>query len=209
MSDKLIDNQACSGRVETIQLLLDGELRPPERQVFEDHLAACQQCQTHLAELKAVYAELALVTEMAVPDDLADQVMAKLPAQALPPAISLERRGHPIFLGQLGLAIQIVIGLIALSIASTITTPNLNHQILWLPWLIVSEMFSSFGNWLTDLTGYVDLWAQKWPPTIGFVGLAISPTLAVVLVTGLGLVWLVGNTLLLTTHQSTPKNGGV
>jgi hypothetical protein len=209
MSDSYIDNRACPGRVETIQLWLDSELPASERAVFEAHLATCHQCQADLAALETIHSDLATLTEVAAPGDLVDQVMANLPVQATPQAIPSETNGRPFFLGQLALAVQIGVGLVLLLMALRLITPDLNHPALWLPWLTVAEMFTSFGAWLAGLSGYVDLWARKWPPTMEFTGLDISPTLAVMLLAGLGLAWLAGNTLLLAPRQSPPKNGGV
>jgi hypothetical protein len=209
MSNRVTDNRACPGRVETIQLWLDRELPVSEQATFEAHLATCPQCQADLAELRTIYAELATLPEVAAPDDLVGQVMVNLPARTLSPARSTDTKDQLFFLSQLALAVQMGVGLIFLLLAIRLISPNLDHRLLWLPWLTISEMVSSFGHWLTELSGYVDLWARTWPPSLSLVGLDISPTLAVILMAALGLAWLAGNTLLLGPRQSTPKNGGV
>lgn len=209
MTDSFSNDRACPGQPETSQLWLDSELPPAERAALEAHLATCPRCQADLAGLKAIYADLARLTEVAAPGDLVDRVMMNLPVQTTPRAISPETNGRPFFLGQLALAVQIGVGLGLLLVALRLIGPDLNHPALWLPWFTVAEMVASFGTWLAGLSSYANMWARTWPPTIGFAGLDISPTLAVMLVAGLGLAWLAGNTLLLAPRPSTPKNGGV
>jgi hypothetical protein len=161
------------------------------------------------AVFNAAYRLLGQREEAAAPDGLVDQVMANLPAQTFSPLRAAGTSDRPIFLGQLALAVQIGVGLVLLLTAVRLITPNFNGQFLWLPWLTLSEMVSSFGHWLADLGGYVNLLAQKWSPIVEIVRLDISPTLAMMLAAGLGIAWLAGNTLLLAPRQSTPKNGGV
>lgn len=63
---------------ETLDAYRDGALGPAAHTAVEAHLASCAACQTALAELDMVYAELASVPETPPPHDLAPGVLARI-----------------------------------------------------------------------------------------------------------------------------------
>jgi hypothetical protein len=201
MSKTHFSNQNCPGQEETIHLYLDGELGLPERETFEIHLEQCQTCQVRLAELEALIAELVTLEELAAPNEIVDQVMAKLPATT--PAQQQDA------LSWLVLASQVALGLGLIVFILPFITPVFNNQLLRLPWVIFSEMFHSLSNWLTLSTLEFSNRLQAWPETMAFTWLDLSPLVASAVVVGLGLAWLIGNTMLLSPRHTTSKNGGV
>jgi anti-sigma factor RsiW len=63
---------------ETLNLFLDRQLAPSERDDAQVHLAACAKCRAELAALERVSAALASVTPERLPGDLAPRVLAQI-----------------------------------------------------------------------------------------------------------------------------------
>ena len=185
---------------ETIHLFLDGELSPPERNAFVEHLEGCPDCQARLVELTALYTELASLDEVTPPVDITPYVMAKLPP--------LDTAGRYAWLGRLALLSQVVIGLALILVAWPTITGVANNEFIWQTWLELADVARSLNGWLADWVVQTGDWAAvRWPPRIGVVGLNIAPWLLAALILGLSLGWLVGNGLLLRTSPSSLKNG--
>jgi anti-sigma factor RsiW len=194
---------ACPGQEETLYLYLDAALNPAEQEKFEPHLAHCQVCQTLLTDLQALFTELNALEDIPAPVNIADRVMADI-AVTIP---SPERSG----LSWLVLAGQIAIGLTLLIFAQPMVTTSFDYQQLWLPWqTMLGDISRSLTTWLLELgLNLEQLLQSQWPPAIArSAGLDLPLGLALAVVAGLGLAWLVGNTMLLRTHSPTLKNGG-
>jgi anti-sigma factor RsiW len=193
----------CPGQEETLYLYLDAVLNPVEQEEFETHLAHCQECQRLLVDLQALFTELNTLEDVAAPVNIADRVMAYIAATTSSP----ERSG----LGWLILAGQIGVGLTLLIVAQPMVATSFDYQQLWLPWqTLPGDISQSLTTWLLELGFSLEqLLQSQWPPAVArSAGLDLPPGVALALVAGLGLAWLVGNTMLLRTNSPTLKNGG-
>jgi len=190
-----------SAFAETIHLFLDGELSPPERVAFLEHLGQCPDCQARLVELTALFTELASLDEVAPPVDIAPNVMAELPP--------LDTTRRYAWLGRLALLSQIVIGLALILVAWPTIIEAANNELIWQAWLDLADIARSLDGWLADWAVQAGQSAAvRWPPRVGVVGFNIAPWLLAALILGLSLGWLVGNGLLLRSSPSSLKNGG-
>ena len=195
-------NQRHSSQEETFHLYLDGELTPDEQEVFIDHLQQCKTCQTRLAELQALFAELGTLEEMPAPVNILPQVMANLPASNTASRYAV--------LGRIALVVQIIVGLTMIFLTWPMIVSTQNSRLVWQSWLIISDIGLSLNGWLMDLTSNVSRQVlSQWPPTVQFSGFNISSSLVIILIITLGLAWLIGNGVLLRYNQSSTKNGGI
>lgn len=195
----MMDN-ACSIQEETVHLYLDKALPPPEWEAFAAHLPQCPACQTRLADLQSLFAELMLLDDVDAPVDLASQVMATLPA----PAASA-RFVSP---GLLALAAQLSVGVLIAVAAWPVITSTTTYPVQQFV-LTLSQIVLSLNGWLNDvIAGLNNLIPARWPPAGPVSGLDISPAIIALLIIGLGLAWLIGNTILLRQNPSSFKNGG-
>jgi len=194
---------ACPGQEETLYLYLDAVLNPAKQEEFETHLAHCPACQTLLIDLRALFTELDTLEDVPAPVDVADRVMADIAAATPSP----ERSG----LSWLVPAGQIAIGLTLLIVAQPMVATSFDYQQLWLPWqTLLGDTSLSLTIWLLELRLNLEqLLQSQWPPAIArSAGLDLPLGVALALVAGLSLAWLIGNTMLLRTNSPTLKNGG-
>lgn len=191
----------CPGREETIYLFLDDALNPMERAAFLNHLQTCATCQSLLTKLADLFTELMALPEITAPPELVPQVMARLPARP-----TSARR---VTLGQLALIGQVVMGVVLLLIFAPVIAASLENPLLWQPWFSLSGMFISLLTWLRELLTNLVAQAQtQWPPRTPWLVVNLSPLWLGEIVAGLGLIWLIGNGLLLRRHPTSFKNGG-
>lgn len=199
----------CPGQPELVQRYLDDDLSPPQRQIFETHLEACAACQTHLRELQALFAELAVVETgpLAPPPHLTEAVMAALPPQDESAAAQTS------WPGRLVLALEALLGLGLLawlwpwfSIWLTQVNPVSEMDALHLSLSVLSLSGWLEGN-LLNLQSQGQLWWQTVQTTTEAY---LPPGLTLGLGLVLGLVWLLGNGVLLKNPSASesPYSGG-
>ncbi|MDH3676057.1 MAG: zf-HC2 domain-containing protein [Anaerolineae bacterium] len=186
---------------ETIHRYLDNELTPVEKEAFLGHLEQCPACQAQLVRLETLFAELASLEEVLPPVDVTPQVMAGLP--------SIDSARRYAWIGRLALASQIAIGLVLILVAWPMINTAVNSQVIWQAWLEIANVIQSLNSWATDFVVTANSWiATQWPPNLGLAEYNIAPGLAVFLIAGLSLGWLIGNGVLLRHNPSSPNNGG-
>jgi anti-sigma factor RsiW len=193
----------CPGRAEAIYLWLDGELPALEQTEFQTHLAGCPACQRLLAELQTLLAQVDSLAEVAAPAELADQVMARLPQpQTTAPGQTLSQW---VLLG------QIVAGLSLVVITLPQVVPLIQGQLAWLSWSTWANILAmETGAW-AELIWQVGLWLQNQPAQLTSLtaSFQLSGGPALLVVAGLVIAWLVGNTLLLKSSPRTFKHRGI
>jgi hypothetical protein len=194
MSDK-----GCLGRTETIHRYLDQDLSSPEKATFLAHLQGCATCQFILADLQALFTEMASLEEIEPPLDLVTQVMARLPVP------SKQRK----LVGQFFLAGQTLVGLSLLVLGFPLLRALLDRYLSFSPGESVLLMVYSLADWSVDLGQTLNYWwLHQWPSPGDLWGLSISPGNALLIVACLGLIWLAGNFLLLGQPAQFLKNRG-
>ena len=196
---------SCSGQEETVYLYLDGELSAIERAAFEAHLNTCPACRELLAEAATLFADLASIETLPVPEAdvsvMAQQVMEHLPAP------DGSRSFSP--LGMLLLAAQLVVGLALL----VFTVPKLvaPYRVM-LGTLTRIDSATWLGNlrfWIESLSQQTSTWLEnQWHQMVDFSLLNISPQVALLGLALLGLAWLLSNGLLLRRGATSIRNGG-
>lgn len=170
---------------------LDGQLDGDQQQVVEAHLAVCGTCRAELADLQALFAELAALPEVAFDGNVAEEVVSELNQQ--------EAFGSwPVWL----LAIQAAVGMGLMAL-------------LWpsIQWLLrfVSETTETavitlqpqprllWQDMIADAAATVEQLQMGWQLDIPFEQWAWVVLLALV-------IWIVGNRLLLV---DLPQNNQV
>lgn len=168
---------------ETLNEILDHALAPRQRAGVESHLAACPECAARLDEVRALFAELDSLPELALNVDFAPAIVARLEQSAPIP--------RPVRWLTAAQALgAILAGILAWPLAETILQP------LKLPSLteILAGATSSWLQASADLRlpNLTDLTFQA--PTLGLDLTSTSLTIAIV---GVSVLWLAANGLLL------------
>jgi anti-sigma factor RsiW len=66
----------CKELVELVTDYLDGALTPPDRERFEEHLAACAGCTRYLAQMRETIRLTGALTEEQIPTEQRDALLA-------------------------------------------------------------------------------------------------------------------------------------
>jgi anti-sigma factor RsiW len=66
----------CQELVELVTEYLDGALPPPERARFEQHLAACEGCRRHLAQVQETIRVAGSLPPERLPDGAREDLLA-------------------------------------------------------------------------------------------------------------------------------------
>ena len=199
MTDRLIPHLSD----ELLNEYLDAALAPSARSTAAAHLAACPACAERLSSLSVVFSELAKLPPAPLRRDLRAGVMAAVRAQrptALRPLADPKRR--PV---QLVFGLQLLAAFALLAFAWPFLVPLAGLQRIFAPGL--------FDGLAAGLTGARLPSANLWPAVQGWLaGLGTQSALlfAIVpspLVVGLvllaaGLLWLLGNALLLRPNAA-------
>jgi|SRR5688572_26207526 len=194
-----MSNKGCLGRTETIHRYLDQDLSSSEKEPFLGHLQGCAACQTILADLQALFTDMASLEEIEPPLDLVTQVMARLPAPS-------QRRK---LAGQLLLVGQMLVGLGLLVLGFPLLHALLDRHLSFSPRETLFLIFYSLADWGLDIGQALNYgWLHLWPSLGDLWGLSISPRNALMIVACLGLIWLAGNLLLLGQPSQFLKNRG-
>lgn len=165
---------------ETLNEILDHALAPRQCAEAESHLAVCPECAARLDELRALFAELDSLPDLALNVDFAPAIIARLEQNAPIP--------RPVRWLTLAQALgAILAGVLAWPLVETILQP------LKLPSFaeILAGATSSWLQATADLR-LPELTFQT--PTLGLDLTSTSPTVAIVIVS---VLWLAANGLLL------------
>jgi predicted anti-sigma-YlaC factor YlaD len=192
--------------IETLDLYLDQALDAPTRAAVESHLATCAVCRAELDALHGLFAALAALPPEPLPADLAGPVLRRIAGAPVPARSRAWPAGHPYAITLL--AVQIVLaGLLvawygpALTSAAAVelaalprpALPDLSASLAWLEgWLAM------LGTILSGLIPAED--ALRAGPLAG-----LSAAQSAIGLAALGLVWLLGNRLILA-GSSEPQN---
>ncbi|MCG2783903.1 MAG: zf-HC2 domain-containing protein [Anaerolineae bacterium] len=165
---------------ETLNEILDHALAPSQRAGVESHLAACPECAARLDELRALFAELDSLPDLALNVDFAPAILARVRQNAPIP--------RPVRWLTLAQSIgAIIAGILAWPLVETILQP------LKLPSL--AEVLAGAASFWLQVTADLrlpDLTFQT--PTLGLDLTSTSVTIAIVSVS---VLWLAANGLLL------------
>jgi anti-sigma factor RsiW len=66
----------CKELVELVTDYLEGALTPPDRERFEEHLAACAGCTRYLAQIRETIRLTGVLTEEQIPTEQRDALLA-------------------------------------------------------------------------------------------------------------------------------------
>src|SRR5947209_3058088 len=79
---------ACMHFLPQLSPFVDGELKPPEREAFERHLAACKDCTARVADFRAEAGLVRVGLDMLADDvdfkDFSNRVMARITPARMP-----------------------------------------------------------------------------------------------------------------------------
>jgi len=167
---------------ETLNEYLDGTLASPERDAADGHLAGCVDCRARLGELNGLFAALADLPDVALERDISEAVRAALKGRVVVP------RGMRLALLAQGLALPVILAL-AWPLLKVETALAGFSAPLSLPSFSAADLAGRFAA----LAAF-SLPAFKLSFSLGLDPPAIWITLTLV---SAGLLWLVGNALLL------------
>jgi len=191
---------------ETLNQYLDEALDAPARAAAESHLAACEVCQAELDALRELFAALATLTPEPLPIDLAAPVLQRITPAMAPMRPRAWPAGHPYAVALL--AAQVVLaGLLAawfgpalasaaaveLAALPRLALPDPSALLAWL-----DGCLSTLSAMLPRLALAED--ALRAGPLAGLSAAQWAIGLA-----ALGLLWLLGNRLILA-GSSEPQN---
>lgn len=66
----------CQELVELVTDYLEGALPEEDRERFEDHLAGCRHCATHIAQMRTTIAVVGRLREEELPDVAREELLA-------------------------------------------------------------------------------------------------------------------------------------
>jgi len=172
---------------DTLNGYLDGALTDQERAAAEAHLLSCTACAGQLSALRAMFIELDALPELALADDLAPAVIARLDRPARLPGV--------------------IRWLALVQVAAVLCA-------VWLTWpLLKAGLSNELPIQLNALAEWAEAWVETWRlwieslaavrfslPTGVISQLAFDRAnagLALLALCGLAAAWLVGNRLLL------------
>ncbi len=180
---------------ELLNLYLDDALESAEKVGVEGHLKTCPVCQQELAAIQAVFVTLSEWQLETPPYDISRVVMAQLEPI---PVISNRWLSLAILTAQIMvcglLGFWVVPWLVNLFIDNS---PNIDFS-------GAGQLFSRLIDWFAGLPGIIPAPGNLNLP---LTNLGFNPLLWLLIAGGLGIVWLVGNRLLLAgLTQSNPNS---
>jgi hypothetical protein len=167
---------------ELLNEYLDGEIA--ERAETEKHLAQCADCAARLAALQALFTELDSLPEAALTHDLAAPVTRTLTGRAILPR-SL----------RLTVTLQAALAVVAITFAAPLVTQFLAPYESSMELPSLTDLFLQLqSQWIL----WLDALSQFHLPTIPEIPVfEFSNTFIAFALTGISILWLVGNGLLL------------
>jgi hypothetical protein len=185
------------------QVYLDEELSPSHRRNFEKHINWCEKCREVMLELQDLYSQIEGLSEFEPPSDLSTVILDRL---------IYGKKGEPLLkrMTMIQISFTSVLVIISLSITSLDLINSILSDLLTLIlsglqksiWSIIDGI-SSFYNLITNIKipfSNIDVFSVFNAPSLNHLLLfAISS----------GLLWLLGNRVLLSRINHTYKiNGG-
>lgn len=168
---------------DTLNEYIDNALAPASRAEVDAHLAVCATCSAELDVLRALFAQIESLPEVALQRDLAPAVVGRLPIRAQMP-----RPVRWVLVAQGVAALVILAALLPLLDFSALQLPTLSPNWFILPALpTFSDLLARNSLTLPSLSLPIDL------PALSLVLLLVSA----------GLLWLIGNGLLLLLPRTT------
>lgn len=180
---------------------LDGVLDPGQVAGLEAHLAGCGDCQSRLTDLQALFSALEALPEAPLGRDLTPQVMAALQPPPIP-----WRAGRWVAAFQVATAVAVL--LISWPLLQSLVPPatTLQFQQALADWLnqTLAGLAAGLEAWRLAVTAWVQQALALARPSAYIPGFAANlwPWLA-----ALGLLWLLGNGLLLGPVRQRSSNG--
>ena len=175
---------------DVLNLYLDNQLEFSERAELERHLVVCSVCQDDLAQLRMLFTKLQMLSIEPIPVDLTATVLQRIE----PPARKLTYIW-------LILVFQVIsTTIIAVQINSIYTIWIINRLENWL-FAPINISTSSINEWFDNQTIYLQEMfiegLQGLRTLQGELPIVDSPQQLIVTLLILGIIWLVGNQLML------------
>jgi|GEM_PF-6656671 len=175
---------------DVLNLYLDNQLEFSERAELERHLVVCSVCQDDLAQLRMLFTKLQMLSIEPIPVDLTATVLQRIE----PPARKLTYTW-------LILVFQVIsTTIIAVQINSIYTIWIINRLENWL-FAPINISTSSINEWFDNQTIYLQEMfiegLQGLRTLQGELPIVDSPQQLIVTLLILGIIWLVGNQLML------------
>lgn len=168
---------------ETLNEYLDNALTPAARADVDAHLAACDTCTAELESLRTLFAQIGSLPEATLERNLTPIVVARLPVR-----VGMSRPLGWALAAQGLVALVLLAALLPFADFSSLNLPTLTPDLFILPTLpTLSSLFTQITVTLPSLSLPIDM------PTLLLVPLLAS----------VGLLWLVGNGLLLLFPRAT------
>jgi len=163
---------------EQLNEILDGRLTAP-------HLDSCGECQTRLADLRAVFVALESLPETNLPRDLSESILSRLPHQKPSQAWNW---------------------LLALQLASTVGVFIWFANLFQVPTEVAAYQLPSFNlllGWLIASASSLQFSLPSLPEST--FNLQLSPFNLTLLLLSTAALWIIGNNLLLRAPTRGPR----
>lgn len=195
---------------ETLFARLDGRLEPAQAAAAEAHLAACAACAEQAESFRRLFSDLAAVPDLEAPAGLAAPVLAAIRARSAETTLRLPSAIRIAAALQLAAAVGIFLLLGPQIVGMIETGPGLPDPVGWLDSLV--QWFARLPGLAASWTLPVRAWLEQLQPpafsSFHFDADALLPSIAALLplIASSGLLWLVGNALLIRSPRKTQEN---
>ena len=186
-----------------LQEYLDHELAIPDRKILEEHLKICQRCNGKLNSLEKLYSQIKEMPEISLSKDLSSAIIGRIESQ---PNVNPPFPRWVVFT-------QILVAVIAITsfpynFSLDINFPDLSRfQISWFS--NVQQFFNSIPNGISSLYQSVLEVDFIFSFRLFFSSSDFLSSGYILLLTiSAGLLWVVGNKILLSNLNQNKFNGG-
>jgi predicted anti-sigma-YlaC factor YlaD len=192
--------------IETLNLYLDQALDAPTHAAVESHLATCEACRAELGALHELFGALAALPPEPLPADLAGPVLQRIASAPVPARPRAWPAGHPYAVALL--ATQVVLAGLLLAWFGPALTSTAVVELAALPRPELTALSTSLA-WLEGWLATLGTILSRLIPAEGALRAGplagLSATQWAIGLVALGLVWLLGNRLILA-GSSEPQN---
>lgn len=185
------------------QEYLDNELSPSDRRNFEKHINWCKKCREEMLELRDLYSQIEGLSEFEPPSDLSTEILNRLKSGKI---------GEPLLKRMTMIQISFTSVLVTISL-SIISLDLINSFLSDLLTLVLSSLQKSIWSIFDGISSFYNLIMNIEITFSNIDALSVldAPSLNHLLLFTIssGLLWLLGNKVLLTriNHNYT-INGG-